>query len=100
MDILRNQTTEFNNRHIGSISQTQEMLAVIGENDIASLIRKTVPAGIRMDRALQVPDAMTEHAYLQHIRAVGQQNQVWKTYIGQGYYNTIIPPKREIISHK
>jgi glycine dehydrogenase len=44
-----------------------------------------------MDRALQVPDAMTEHAYLQHIRAVGQQNQVWKTYIGQGYYNTITP---------
>ena len=91
MDILRNQTTEFSNRHIGSISQTQEMLSVIGEKDIASLISKTVPAGIRMERALNVPSAMTEHAYLQHIRTVGQQNQVWKTYIGQGYYNTITP---------
>lgn len=91
MDILRNQTTEFSNRHIGSISQTQEMLAAIGEKDIASLISKTVPAGIRMERDLNIPNAMTEHTYLQHIRTVGQQNQVWKTYIGQGYYNTITP---------
>ncbi|MEY3947986.1 MAG: aminomethyl-transferring glycine dehydrogenase [Bacteroidota bacterium] len=91
MDILRNQTTEFSNRHIGSISQTQEMLTVIGEKDISSLINKTVPANIRMERELKVPNAMTEFAYLQHIRAIGQQNQVWKTYIGQGYYNTITP---------
>jgi glycine dehydrogenase len=67
------------------------MLTVIGEKDISSLINKTVPANIRMERELKVPNAMTEFAYLQHIRAIGQQNQVWKTYIGQGYYNTITP---------
>jgi glycine dehydrogenase len=44
-----------------------------------------------MERELKVPNAMTEFAYLQHTRAIGQQNQVWKTYIGQGYYNTITP---------
>jgi glycine dehydrogenase len=44
-----------------------------------------------MERELKVPNALTEFAYLQHIRAIGQQNQVWKTYIGQGYYNTITP---------
>jgi len=91
MDILHKQSTEFSSRHVGSINQTQEMLSVIGEKDIASLINKSVPDTIRMDRQLNVPAAMTEHAYLQHIRTIAQQNQVWKTYIGQGYYNTITP---------
>ncbi|MBM3412285.1 MAG: aminomethyl-transferring glycine dehydrogenase [Bacteroidetes bacterium] len=91
MDILHNQSTEFSSRHIGTINQTQEMLSVIGEKDIPSLIDKSVPGTIRMERQLNVPSAMTEYAYLQHIRTIAQQNQVWKTYIGQGYYNTITP---------
>lgn len=91
MNILQQQAHEFNGRHNGSAAQTQGMLSLIGEKDMASLISKTVPAGIRMQRALQVPAPLSEYQYLQHIREIGSQNKNWKTYIGQGYYNTITP---------
>lgn len=91
MNILQQQANEFNGRHNGSSTQTQEMLSLIGEKDMASLISKTVPAGIRMQRALQVPAPLSEYQYLQHIREIASQNKNWKTYIGQGYYNTITP---------
>ncbi|MFZ9589922.1 MAG: aminomethyl-transferring glycine dehydrogenase, partial [Chitinophagaceae bacterium] len=67
------------------------MLETIGEKELSDLINKTVPASIRMNRSLDVPGALTEQQYLSHIRSLGQENQVWKTYIGQGYYNTITP---------
>ncbi|MFZ9694406.1 MAG: aminomethyl-transferring glycine dehydrogenase [Chitinophagaceae bacterium] len=91
MNLIQLQSNEFNGRHNGSASQSKEMLATIGEKDIDTLISKTVPAGIRMQRDLQVPASLSEYQYLQHIREVAQQNQTWKTYIGQGYYNTITP---------
>ena len=67
------------------------MLETIGEKKLSDLINKTVPANIRMSHPLDVPLAMTEKQYLTHIRSIGQQNQIWKTYIGQGYYNTNTP---------
>ena len=67
------------------------MLQVIGEKDIESLISKTVPSGIRMQRPLEVPAPLSEYQYLRHIREIAHQNKNWKTYIGQGYYNTITP---------
>lgn len=91
MDILQQQAQEFSKRHIGSIAHTTSMLETIGEKELNTLIDKTVPATIRMNRPLQVPPAMTEKQYLSHIKNVGLQNQTWKTYIGQGYYNTITP---------
>jgi glycine dehydrogenase len=91
MDILQQQAQEFSHRHIGSIAHTSAMLETVGEKDLNTLIDKTVPPAIRMNRSLQVPVAMTEKQYLSHIKQVGEQNQTWKTYIGQGYYNTITP---------
>lgn len=91
MNLLQLQANEFNGRHNGSSTQSQEMLAMIGDKDLPSLINKTVPAGIRMQRALQVPAPMSEYQYLQHIREISHQNKTWKSYIGQGYYNTITP---------
>jgi glycine dehydrogenase len=44
-----------------------------------------------MSRSLNVPAALSEYQYLQHIQEVGKQNQVWKNFIGQGYYPTITP---------
>ena len=91
MDILEQQAGEFYNRHIGSVAHTSKMLETIGEKKLSDLINKTVPANIRMSHPLDVPLAMTEKQYLTHIRSIGQQNQIWKTYIGQGYYNTNTP---------
>lgn len=91
MNLLSLQSNEFSTRHNGSAAQEKEMLAVVGESQLASLIDKTVPATIRMSRSLNVPAALSEYQYLQHIQEVGKQNQVWKNFIGQGYYPTITP---------
>ena len=91
MNLLSLQSNEFSTRHNSSAAQEKEMLAVVGESQLASLIDKTVPATIRMSRSLNVPAALSEYQYLQHIQEVGKQNQVWKNFIGQGYYPTITP---------
>ena len=91
MNLLSLQSNEFSTRHNGSAAQEKEMLAVVGESQLASLIDKTVPATIRMSRSLNVPAALSEYQYLQHVQEVGKQNQVWKNFIGQGYYPTITP---------
>ncbi|MFM7645440.1 MAG: aminomethyl-transferring glycine dehydrogenase [Sphingomonadales bacterium] len=71
--------------------QGKEMLQTIGESQRSSLIDKTVPGTIRMNRALAIPEPLSEYQYLQHIQGIGKQNQVWKNFIGQGYYPTITP---------
>ncbi len=83
---------EFQQRHLGPReADLIPMMQTIGKPDLATLIDQTVPANIRMQRDLQLPDAMTEYAYLQHMQMLAAKNQVFKSYIGQGYYNTITP---------
>lgn len=91
MNLLALQSNEFSARHNGSATQEKEMLQTVGESQLSSLIDKTVPAGIRMNRVLNVPQPLSEYQYLQHITEVGKQNQVWKNFIGQGYYPSITP---------
>ncbi|MEY3542225.1 MAG: aminomethyl-transferring glycine dehydrogenase, partial [Bacteroidota bacterium] len=67
------------------------MLSTIGEPSLSSLIDKTVPGNIRMQKELNTPDAMSEAAYLAHIKQMGEQNIVAKNFIGQGYYGTHTP---------
>lgn len=92
MSLFNKQAGEFLPRHIGpNASETEQMLQVIGEPTLDSLIDKTVPTAIRMDKELDLPVSLSEHAYLQHIKEVSLLNKVYKTYIGQGYYDTITP---------
>src|SRR5258705_4588377 len=92
MNLFEKQSCEFISRHIGPDEhQTKQMLKTIGVPDLVSLINKTVPAAIRMQKELDLPAAMSEHQYLQHIKEVSLQNKVYKNYIGQGYYDTIVP---------
>jgi glycine dehydrogenase len=86
------QANEFQSRHIGPRpSDLTDMLTTIGETSLSSLIDHTVPANIRMKRSLKLPAAMTEYEYLQHMQGLSQKNNLFRTYIGQGYYNTITP---------
>jgi glycine dehydrogenase len=55
------------------------------------LIDKTVPAAIRLKTPLKLPVAQTEFEYLDELKKIAAKNKVFKTYIGQGYYNTITP---------
>ena len=92
MNIFEQQATEFRNRHIGPTgNDTAAMLQTIGAASLDALTGKTVPTGIRMSKALQLPPAMSESEYLQHVKEVSLKNKVFRNYIGQGYYDTIVP---------
>lgn len=79
-------------RHTGPReTDTEKMLKTIGVDSIETLINETVPEGIRLKKPLNLSAPMSEYDYAAHINAVGEKNKVFKTYIGQGYYNTIVP---------
>ena len=82
----------FKDRHIGPKEAEQTaMLEAVGVNSINELVDKTVPAQIRLDKALNLSPAMTENEYLSHLKAKAAKNKVYKSYIGQGYNDTIVP---------
>jgi glycine dehydrogenase len=82
----------FKDRHIGPKEAEQKaMLEAVGVNSINELVDKTVPAQIRLDKALNLSPAMTENEYLSHLKAKAAKNKVYKSYIGQGYNDTIVP---------
>lgn len=92
MNLLEQQANEFRYRHIGpNEADSREMLKAIGESSLNDLVDKTVPPGIRMSQELDIPAAMSENEYLQHIKELSTKNKVFKNYIGQGYYDTITP---------
>ncbi len=92
MNLFELQQNEFAQRHIGpDAKETTEMLTAIGEPNIESLIAKTVPAAIRMSVPLQTGEPMSEFQYLTELKKVASLNKVFKTYMGQGYYGTIVP---------
>lgn len=92
MNLFLAEATEFERRHIGPNEQeTKDMLATIGIASIKELIDKTIPENIRVNEKLSIPDAISEYDYLKEIKTVASKNKVFRSYIGQGYYNTIVP---------
>ncbi|MGZ4116245.1 MAG: aminomethyl-transferring glycine dehydrogenase, partial [Bacteroidia bacterium] len=86
-------TDKFVNRHNGPReSDIKSMLKKIGANSIDELIDQTIPAAIRLKAPLNLPKGMTEYNYHKHLRGLASKNKVFKTYIGLGYNNTIVPP--------
>lgn len=84
--------SEFSNRHIGPNSDdTNQMLKDIGVNSLDELISQTVPASIRLKNKLNLPEGQAEHRFLKELKQVASKNQVFDSYIGLGYYNTITP---------
>jgi glycine dehydrogenase len=92
MNLFKEQQYEFAGRHIGpNDAETSEMLKTIGIDNLDALIDKTIPAAIRLKKPLQLPVAQTEFEYLDELKKIAAKNKIFKTYIGQGYYNTITP---------
>jgi len=84
--------TKFSNRHIGpDAAEKAAMLTKIGVNSIEELIDKTIPAHIRLGRELNISEAMSEQEYLNHITELGNKNKLFKSFIGLGYNETIVP---------
>ena len=92
MTLFEKQQQEFTARHIGpNDEETKAMLNVIGINSVDELINKTVPASIRLKKPLQTAGPVSEFEYLADLKKTAALNKVCKSYIGQGYYNTIVP---------
>ena len=90
---FNNAIATFNSRHIGpDREQIQQMLQVLGVSSLDELIDKTVPAAIRLNKSLHLPEAATESAALAKLNAIAANNQVYRSFIGRGYYNCITPP--------
>jgi glycine dehydrogenase len=88
-----NNTDQFVTRHNGpSVTDVQAMLNKINAPSLDALIDQTVPAAIRLQKPLNLPDGMSEYAFLQHLRDIAAKNKLFKSYIGLGYYDTIVPP--------
>ncbi len=86
-------TDRFSDRHIGPRStQYETMLHLLGYDQLADLIDRAVPAGIRLKNPLKIEAARTEYEALTDLKAIAQKNQVFRTYIGQGYHGCITPP--------
>ncbi len=95
-------TQNFSERHIGPReSDVKDMLSVIGVNSIDELINQTIPTKIRLKQELNLAQPLTEYEYLNHIKALASKNKLFKSYIGLGYYNTILPSviKRNIFEN-
>jgi len=85
-------TDQFVSRHNGPRGQEiTSMLQKIGVKSIDELINQTVPANIRLKKPLNVAPAMSEYQYLRHLKSLGKKNKVFRSYIGLGYYNNILP---------
>lgn len=84
----------FARRHLGTSDPRllQEMLEACGVRSFDELIDKTVPAGIRATKPLKLDEPIGERALLDRLRAIAQSNRVFRSFIGAGYYNTVVPP--------
>ena len=92
MNLFEKQAAEFTSRHIGPDElETKEMLTVIGVNSLDELVDKTIPSGIRLTKKLDIAEPMSEFEYLAELKNIANKNKVFKSYIGQGYYDTIVP---------
>lgn len=80
------------NRHIG-ISEEDEtiMLKKIGLKSTDELIEQTIPHSIRLQKTLELPQPLTERQYAEHIAGLSNQNKLFTSYIGQGWYDTCTP---------
>ena len=92
MSVIKS-TDKFVHRHngINKTEDLQQMLDTIGVNSLDQLIDETVPANIRLEGPLDLPEGQSEFEYLQKLKQLASKNKVYDSYIGMGYYGTITP---------
>ncbi|HVT73915.1 MAG TPA: aminomethyl-transferring glycine dehydrogenase [Lacunisphaera sp.] len=82
----------FERRHTGSApAETADMLRTVGYDSLDALADAAVPAGIRLPRPLNLPAALGETAALAELRSLAARNQLYRSFIGLGYYETAVP---------
>ncbi|MBI5919654.1 MAG: aminomethyl-transferring glycine dehydrogenase [Nitrosomonadales bacterium] len=85
-------TDHFTTRHNGSnAADVHAMLNKIAAPSLDALIAQTVPAAIRLSQPLNLPEGLSEHAFIDHLRGIAAKNKLYKSYLGLGYYGTVLP---------
>ncbi len=86
-------TDTFAHRHIApSQSEISAMLDAIGYESLDALARDAVPNDIQYNETLDMGGARGEHELIAELRSIADRNEVWRTYLGMGYSNCIVPP--------
>ncbi|NJK53832.1 MAG: hypothetical protein HC936_15425 [Leptolyngbyaceae cyanobacterium SU_3_3] len=86
-------TDRFVDRHIGPRpSDLQQMLSELGLDSMEALISKAVPPAIRLRQPLKISASRSEYELLAELKAIADQNQIYRSFIGMGYHNCITPP--------
>src|SRR6266508_67342 len=82
----------FQSRHIGpDEAERDAMLKIVGASSLDGLMAEAIPARIRLDAPLDIPDGQSEHEFLRDLRRVAARNQVRRSFIGLGYYDCVTP---------
>src|SRR5438105_4811320 len=83
---------EFHRRHIGpNAEEARQMLQLLGFESLDALIEAAIPASIRSNRPLDIPPPRSEAGALSALREIAVHNQVFRSYIGMGYYDCLTP---------
>ncbi len=82
----------FASRHVGPRDhEIEAMLGSLGLSSLSELVDQTVPESIRLAGDLDLPDASPEHLLLRRLEEIGSKNQVFRSYLGMGYHDTVVP---------
>src|SRR2546430_8721020 len=82
----------FQSRHIGpDAEETAAMLKAVGASSLDALIDEAIPARIRLTAPLNLPEGQSEHHFLKELQEIAARNQIFRTFIGLGYYDCITP---------
>ncbi len=83
----------FVDRHLGPREdEILAMLKVLGVDSLAALVDHAVPDAIRLEGDLDLPPALTEPEALARLQNYAAENEIWRSYLGYGYHDTITPP--------
>jgi glycine dehydrogenase len=82
----------FSSRHIGpDAEETAAMLKVVGAPSLDALIDEAIPARIRLKKPLNLPEGQSEHHFLKELRQIASRNQIFRSFLGLGYYDCVTP---------
>jgi glycine dehydrogenase len=83
---------KFSDRHIGPRkSEISTMLKSVGVDAISDLINQTIPSHIQLHSDMDLPEPLSEHRFIEHMKTLASQNRCYRSYIGMGYFNTVLP---------
>jgi glycine dehydrogenase len=86
-------TDRFVHRHIGpDAGEARQMAESCGFASLDALVDAAVPPALRLSEPLSLPAARSEHGALTELRALAARNQVWRSYLGMGYHDCLMPP--------